>query len=144
MSILEELNVVFSNYYAFYLKTQNYHWHVKGKDFKTLHETFQLQYEEFATVIDEFAERIVMLGGVAPGSFNAIMKHVKLKDGDASKKATEMVMDLVSDHRLMLDFLKKLEEKAAKTGDSVSEDMAIARAASHQKQIWMLSAYLEK
>lgn len=143
MAILDELNKVFSNYYALYLKTHNYHWHVEGPHFQNLHAQFQEQYEDLALVVDVIAERIVMLGGKAPGTFNDIMKFVEVKDGDAYKKAPEMVSDLIEDHKLMVKYLKQLEEVAASEGDSVTEDMAIARCEIHQKTIWMMSAFLK-
>jgi len=143
MTTIDELNHVFSNYYALYLKTQSYHWHVTGPHFKNLHEQFQEQYEDLATSVDVLAERIVTLGGKAPGTFNAIMQYSEIKDGDVYKKAEDMVLDLISDHELVVKSLKRLEEIAGSEKDSVTEDLAISRTEIHQKYIWMLSAFLE-
>ena len=143
MSVINELNRVLANNYALYLKTQNYHWHVEGPNFKNLHEQFQVQYEDLALQIDVWAERIVILGGEAPGTFNAMMQHSEIKDGDAYKKANEMVEDLLNDQKIVINSLKKLEEAAIAEKDSSTEDMAISRIAEHQKIVWMLSAFLK-
>ena len=50
-----ELAVLLADTYALYLKTQNYHWHVKGTQFKSLHELFERQYMELAAAVDEIA-----------------------------------------------------------------------------------------
>ena len=42
------LTKLLASTYALYLKTQNYHWNVKGMDFFSLHVMFEKQYEEFA------------------------------------------------------------------------------------------------
>jgi starvation-inducible DNA-binding protein len=45
--------------YTLYLKTQNYHWHVRGPYFKTLHLMFEEQYIQLAAGVDVLAERIL-------------------------------------------------------------------------------------
>src|SRR3569832_2710770 len=60
--IADELRHFLGDSYAVYLKTQNFHWNVKGPYFFTLHLLFEKHYEEMASAIDEIAERIAALG----------------------------------------------------------------------------------
>lgn len=39
--VLNKLSTTLADTYALYLKTQNYHWHVKGAQFKALHGLFE-------------------------------------------------------------------------------------------------------
>ena len=44
--------------YLLYLKTQNFHWNVRGPNFQALHQFFEAEYQELAAAIDTLAERI--------------------------------------------------------------------------------------
>src|SRR6187455_1332701 len=62
------LSRVLADQHVLYQKTRNYHWNLTGRRFLPLHELFEKQYRVLVEAIDETAERIRMLGGVAPGS----------------------------------------------------------------------------
>ena len=83
-SVINKLEVLLADTYALYLKTQNYHWHVKGPNFKTLHELFEMQYKELANAVDSIAERIVIMAHKAPATFTDLNKLKTLKDGEAT------------------------------------------------------------
>ena len=67
--IVKKLEIILADTYALYLKTQNYHWHVKGPQFKSLHELFEMQYRELAEAVDGVAERLLIMGHKAPATF---------------------------------------------------------------------------
>ena len=60
--IADELNHYLADSYCVYLKTQNFHWNVKGPHFYALHLLFEKHYEELANAADEIAERIASCG----------------------------------------------------------------------------------
>ena len=62
--VAESLKKVLASSYILSLKTQNYHWNVKGPHFKQLHDLFGEQYNELNTAIDDIAERIRALGTI--------------------------------------------------------------------------------
>ena len=66
--VAESLKKVLASSYILSLKTQNYHWNVKGPHFKQLHDLFGEQYNELNTAIDDIAERIRALGAPLTGS----------------------------------------------------------------------------
>jgi len=43
--VFKKLQVLLADTYALYLKTQNYHWHVQGIRFQSLHTLFEEQYQ---------------------------------------------------------------------------------------------------
>ena len=63
-----------------YIKKRNFHWNLIGGRFHTLHEHFEQLYTELALAIDETAERIRMIGCVAPGSMAEFLKLATLKE----------------------------------------------------------------
>ena len=116
-TVNNQFNLVFANTYALYLKTQNYHWHVKGAEFKGLHELFETQYMELAEAVDSLAERILMMGHKAPATFTQLNQLKTIKDGDSSIDAHHMLNDLAGDQTVLIKDLScsgvpNLEEAA--------------------------------
>ncbi|NBX52783.1 MAG: DNA starvation/stationary phase protection protein [Proteobacteria bacterium] len=137
---LEALEKVLADSYALMLKTQNYHWNVVGDNFKSLHEMFQLQYEELFGAIDELAERIRSLGSKVDGTFDHFKKYSDIKSGNKDFSAQEMIKDLIFDHEIIVKQLHKSIKISQQEGDESSADIFIQRAKAHEKTIWMLVA----
>lgn len=136
------LKHVLADSYSLYLKTQNYHWHVKGPQFASLHGLFEEHYTELATAIDEIAERIITLGEQAPATFSELAKLSTIKEGDSNLSANDMLKDLIDSHTILLTHLTKALDTASKNNDAGSEGLLGDRIASHQKASWMLKASL--
>ncbi|MGA2655354.1 MAG: DNA starvation/stationary phase protection protein [Gammaproteobacteria bacterium] len=138
MDLVKQMNVVLANTYALYLKTQKYHWNVKGVHFASLHLFFEGQYDELAESVDAIAEHIRMLGFDAQGSFNEFQALNKITDGNAHMDAAGMIGDLLDSHNIVVNILTTTLELAQKIGDEVIADFMIQRLAAHRKQQWML------
>lgn len=136
------LKHVLADSYSLYLKTQNYHWHVKGPQFASLHSLFEGHYTELATAIDEIAERIITLGEKAPATLAEISKLSSIKEGDSTLNANDMLKDLIDSHTILLDNLTNALDTAVENSDAGSEGLLSDRIASHQKSLWMLKASL--
>jgi starvation-inducible DNA-binding protein len=139
-SSVKALNLILANTYILYLKTQNFHWNVKGELFYSLHLMFEKQYEELGDAADEIAERIRALGYPAPGSFAEFSKIATIKEVKLPN-AVGMVKELLHDHELMATLLRK-DMKAI--SDDVTIDLMVQRADAHEKTAWMLRASLIK
>jgi len=70
--ICKNLNVLLADEITLYSKTRNYHWNVTGPAFSVLHKFFEEQYDELASITDEVAERVRMIGGMAAGSLSTV------------------------------------------------------------------------
>lgn len=143
IQVMKGLAVVLADTYTLYLKTQNYHWHVKGVQFKSLHLLFEEQYQALAEAVDALAERMVMRGHTAPATFKAFNELRTIDEGDASLTANQMLIDLVNDHTTLLAALQKALLCAAEQKDEGSIALLSERIAAHEKMRWMLSASKE-
>lgn len=141
---VSKLAVLLADTYALYLKTQNYHWHVTGPQFKSMHELFETHYTELADAVDELAERIRILGENAPATFKEFEALKTLSDGDSSLNANAMVVDLHNDHKRLIDDLNQAIEVAQGANDEGSIALLSERIASHEKARWMLGASVEQ
>lgn len=139
-TIIKKMEVVLADTYALYRKTQNYHWHVKGVHFKSLHELFEMQYKELAEAVDAVAERILIMGHKAPATFTALNQLKTIKDGDSSADANRMVSDLAQDHETLAKDLNAAIKLAQEHGDEGTVALLSERIAAHEKARWMLNA----
>lgn len=142
-AVVQGLNCLLADSYVLFLKTQNYHWNVKGPYFNTLHTMFEGQYQDLFAAIDEVAERLRALEAPAPGSFAAFGKLTDIKEETGSPTAVQMIKNLVKDHETIIATAQKLIDIADLADDDATEDLAIARLQVHQKFHWMLKAHLE-
>ncbi len=141
--LMNRLAVIMADTYALYLKTQNYHWHVKGPQFKTLHELFEAQYRELAEAVDSVAERMRMMGHNAPATFKEF-EHLKtIKDGDSSLDSNRMVCELAADNATLVKDLNKAIALAQDVHDEGTINLLSERVAVHQKAHWMLNVSKE-
>ncbi|KTD13406.1 Dps family protein [Legionella jamestowniensis] len=138
--IIKKLSVLMADTYAIYLKTQNYHWHVKGPQFKAMHELFEMQYQELAEAVDAVAERILTLGHNTPATFKEFESLKRIKDGDSNKDANAMVIDLAHDHDTLVKDLNQALTLAQENKDEGTANLLGDRIAAHEKARWMLNA----
>jgi starvation-inducible DNA-binding protein len=136
--VIAALKQVLADSYALYLKTQNFHWNVTGPNFSSLHTMFQTQYEELATAIDDVAERIRILGAVAPGGFKAFAGMTSIAEGTGEESAAQMVEALTGDHGLVITALKTALTAAQTAEDEGTVALVSERLAAHEKAQWML------
>lgn len=141
MSVIAALKQLQADTYLLALKTQNYHWNVRGSDFFSLHAAFETQYEELHAAVDEIAERLRALDQQAPGSFKEFLQLTTLEEGEGSQAAQIMVSTLAHDHTALAKACEKHLEIAEKANDQVTMDFFIERAAYHQKTAWLLKSY---
>ncbi len=132
------LSLLPADTYALYLKTQNFHWNIKGARFPSLHLLFESQYLELAPAVDLIAERIRALGELAPASFSEFSKLTCLEEGNSHISANEMVEVLMHDHERVAQSARTMVPKAEKIHDYGSVDLFSQRMASHEKTAWML------
>lgn len=139
--VVDSLKKVLADSYALYLKTQNYHWNVKGPHFNSLHILFEGQYQDLAAAIDEIAELIRALGEKAPGTWKEYEELTVIKDGNSELDANEMVLDLAKDQdEIVKNSIQKAFDAATENDDDVVVDAMVARMTVHRKNKWMLNS----
>jgi starvation-inducible DNA-binding protein len=131
---------VFSNVYALMLKTQSYHWHVTGLEFKSLHLFFQEQYEQLFDLVDVIAERMRSMGFHVPATFSLMNEFKLLSDANNNLTAHEMVSDLARDYVCLIDNIDELMNKAKEDNDEGSLSIFSDMLQQLEKNLWMCQA----
>lgn len=135
---ISALTKVLADTYTLYLKTQNFHWNVKGPMFRSLHMLFEEQYTELAMAIDEIAERIRSLGAYAPGSFRDYLELTSIEEAAGELKAEAMLEALANDQATIRKTIGQTISIASELNDDVTTDLMVRRADVHEKSEWML------
>jgi starvation-inducible DNA-binding protein len=138
------LNELLANYSTHYQKLRNYHWNVKGPDFFDLHEQFETQYNEARDFIDDIAERIRVFGKTPLSTMKDYLEISEIKETTTDLKSDIMVRELLSDYRILLQYMFSVVDVAVEQNDSGTEEMVKRFINSIEKHHWMMSAFLAK
>jgi starvation-inducible DNA-binding protein len=140
--ITKSLNYLLANYTIHYQRLRNYHWNVKGSDFFDLHEQFEKQYSEAILNIDDIAERIRIFGKTPLSTLREYLETAELKETGSQLSSELMVRELLSDYRILLQYMFAVVDVAVEHGDSGTEEMVKKFINSIEKHHWMLSAFM--
>ena len=139
-TLQDELQRVLADTSVLRIKTQNYHWNVKGPMFVSLHQLFEEHYNDFTTFIDVVAERIRAVGGTPYGSMKKFLALTTLTENEKPIDADAMVADLAEDQRKLEKTVEAALKAAQDEGDEATADMLIARLRQHGLNAWMLDS----
>ncbi len=142
LAISEGLARMLADTYALYLKTQNFHWNVRGEQFYSLHLLFEKQYQEMAEAVDVVAERIRALGFYVDASFSAFKKLTLVKEEEKVLNSKEMLQGLLQGHEVLIQWARKVAEIADNERDFATVDMIGRRLGEHEKMAWFLRSHL--
>jgi len=142
-ALIDTLNGLLADYFALYLKTKNYHWHVKGPQFHDLHLLFDTQATELFALTDVIAERVRKNGGNTLTSIGAIAGRTAIADDDRSGvDAMAMVAALRDDNAALVTRIRAAKAAATEAGDNATEGMADDWTDQAQQRVWFLSSIL--
>ncbi len=138
-----ELSKLLADTYTLYLKTQNYHWNVVGPMFSTLHQMFELQYNELALAVDLIAERIRSLGELAPATYRQFSELTALEEDRDVPDAAEMIRRLVVANEAVVRTAHSAFSAAQEADDQPTVDLLSDRMRAHEKAAWMLRSMIQ-
>lgn len=142
-ALIDSMNGLLADYFTLYLKTKNYHWHVKGPQFHDLHLLFDAQAGELFALTDTIAERVRKNGGRTLTSIGAIGGKSRIKDDDREGlDAMEMVRVLRDDNAALVKAIREVKAAAAEAGDNATDGMADDWTDQAQQRVWFLTQIL--
>src|SRR5471032_2336045 len=80
LSLIKLLNQQLADTLDLQSQVKQAHWNVKGPTFIALHELFDKLAEELEGAIDDLAERVTALGGVAEGTARLAVARSRLPE----------------------------------------------------------------
>ncbi len=144
-SVHQLLNSVLADGNVFYIKLRKFHWNLSGGDFLELHELFEVQYKALELAIDQVAERISTLGGVAIGTMKEFVASSQLKETPGKiPNSQDMLKELVKDHETIIKSLRKMIDTTdSELKDAGTADFLTGLMSNHEKMAWKLRQYLK-
>lgn len=140
------LNNCLADSHILYFKLRKYHWNLKGDNFMELHKVFENQYVQVQEAIDEIAERVSQLGGIAIGTSSefADLSSLKENPGKNPTDNMEMVKELLQDHEIIIQSLRKDVDEVGETlKDQGTADFLTGLMQDHEKMAWILRRYFK-
>ena len=134
------LRPLLADVFALYLKTKNFHWHVRGAHFRDYHLLLDDQAEQIYAMADPIAERARKLGGTTIRSIGDIARNQRLQDNDADGvEADAMLAELEADNRTLVRFLRETHEVCERFGDVATTSLIEVWIDETERRAWFLA-----
>lgn len=142
-ALIGELNGLLADHFALFIKTKNFHWHVKGPRFHDLHLLFDTHAIEVRDQIDLIAERVRKLDADTLTSLGTMAQHTKITDQDNTKlSAEDMIAELHSDNVSLIERLKGMKPLADQAGDNATDGLLDDWTDMAEQRAWFLRSLL--
>ncbi|WP_298497621.1 DNA starvation/stationary phase protection protein [uncultured Algibacter sp.] len=141
LPVVMELNILLADYHVYYQKLRSNHWNIVGKNFFDLHEQFEDLYNDAKVKIDEIAERILTLRFHPMSKMKDYLKASSINEDKPIKSDKDMVEETLNDHKILLEQMAIVIEKADKISDEGTIDLIGAYIRELEKSSWMLNAW---
>lgn len=138
-ALVDSLNRLLADTFALYLKTKNFHWHVRGPNFRDLHLLFDEQAAEIFALTDLVAERVRKNGGLTLTSIGSIAATTRIADqDDARLEAEAMIRELIADNEAYRGALRAAKAAASAAGDNATDGAIDDWTDQCERRIWFL------
>ncbi|MBX7055237.1 MAG: DNA starvation/stationary phase protection protein Dps [Pyrinomonadaceae bacterium] len=120
------------------------HWNVKGMNFIALHELFDRVAADLEPIVDDIAERITTLGGMANGTVRVTAQSSTLAEYPLEITDGADHVDALSN--VLADFAKKVRadiDAADELGDAGTADLLTGVSRTTDKLLWFVEAHIQ-
>ncbi|XXT16711.1 DNA starvation/stationary phase protection protein [Sorangium sp. So ce429] len=123
---------------------KKHHWQVSGATFYSLHLLLDKHYEEQAKLVDDLAERVQTLGGIAIAMAHDVAEMSKIERPPRGREEVPVqISRLLEAHEQILIEAHEAAGKAAEGGDDGTDDLLISQIVRvNEMQVWFLSEHL--
>ena len=120
------------------------HWQTSGATFYALHLMFDKHYQEQLTLVDQLAERVQTLGGVALALAHDVVEESRIARAPRGREAPENQLARLRDgHEFVLKEARALARSAAEDGDDGTADLIVGSLVrTHELQSWFVAEHL--
>lgn len=142
-ALVGELNGLLSDHFALFIKSKNFHWHVKGPRFHDLHLLFDTHALEVRDQIDVIAERVRKPDADTLTSLGSVAGATRIADQDSTILAAEdMIAELLADNHTLIARLKGMKPLADQAGDNATGGLLDDWTDMAEQRAWFLRSLL--
>jgi len=133
------LTVLLADFFALYVKTKNFHWHISGPHFRDYHLLLDEQATQIYNTTDAIAERARKIGGTTIRSIGHIARAKRLRDNDADfVTAQDMLSELLDDNKHLAAEMRALHNLCEKHHDVATANFLEIWIDEAERRSWFL------
>lgn len=141
--IAESLRFLLANVFALYLKTKNFHWHMRGAHFRDYHLLLDEHADQIFAMTDEVAERARKIGGTTLKSISDISKHQSLVDNNEELVAPcAMLAELLDDNHTLRNQMLACHRLCDSLEDVATASLLENWIDQTERRVWFLQETL--
>jgi starvation-inducible DNA-binding protein len=140
----QRLNQLLADSQILFALYKKHHWLVRGATFYQLHLLLDKHAGEQNKLIDEIAERVQTLGGVAAGDPRHVAEITRVpRAPDGCEEVPAMLSRLLEAHELILSDAHDAAARVAERGDDGTNDLIVSEVIrTGELQAWFLAEHL--
>uniref|UniRef100_B8HXV4 Ferritin Dps family protein n=1 Tax=Cyanothece sp. (strain PCC 7425 / ATCC 29141) TaxID=395961 RepID=B8HXV4_CYAP4 len=142
--LIQALNRQQANTLIAYLNYKKYHWLTFGPLFRDVHLLFDDQGSEVFAMLDELAERSLMLDGTPVADPADYLPKATVKPSVGGLSVADMISEAIATHELIIAEMHQDADTATNAGDIGTADLYTRLVQVHQKHRWFLKELLKK
>lgn len=138
------LNEILADTMVLYSLYKKHHWLVAGPTFYQLHLLFDKHAEEQLALIDDVAERVQALGGIAVGDPRHAAELTTIpRPPDGAEEVAVMIDRTLRAHDTVIKKVRKAITLTEKSEDWGSNDLLMGDVLrTHELQVWFLAEHV--
>jgi starvation-inducible DNA-binding protein len=142
--VVKHLQRQVANAFVLYTNYKHYHWQTFGPLFRDLH----LLFDDFAAAVlgtvDDFAERVRMIGQDPVSSPQEILTSATVKVAERDQTMRQMIEEADANLLLVIKEMRSAAKAADEQDDPGTVDLFSRHVQIHEKHEWWLRDILEK
>jgi starvation-inducible DNA-binding protein len=133
------LTTLLADFFALYVKTKNFHWHVSGPHFRDYHLMLDEQADQIFGVTDAIAERVRKIGGTTIRSIGQISRQQRILDNDADYVTPlDMLAELRQDNLQLTASMRETHGLCDEHGDVATASLLEVWIDEAERRTWFL------
>ena len=133
------LTTLLADFFALYVKTKNFHWHMSGPHFRDYHLLLDEQAEQVFAATDDIAERVRKIGGTTLRSVGQIARQQRVLDNDADYVTPlDMLAELRDDNLQLAAHMRETHGLCDEHGDVATASLLENWIDEAERRVWFL------
>jgi len=133
------LTKLLADFFALYVKTKNFHWHVSGPHFRDYHLLLDEQSDQIFAMTDVIAERVRKVGGQTLHSIGEIARLKHVEDNDAPfVSPQDMLAELREDNVDLAKRMRETHDLCDEHGDVATTSQLEVYIDETERRAWFL------
>jgi len=123
---------------------KKHHWQVSGPTFYQLHLLFDKHFNEQNEMVDQIAERIMMLGGISVAMSADVAEMTMIpRPPKGREEVPVQISRLLHAHEIVLKEARAMARRAAQAGDDGTNDLLVSSVIrGNEMQVWFVAEHV--